>query len=235
MRPVSGGDGSSLRRRGCEGRFRRYRCGTRPGHRCRTDRAGARVIFVETHTEVEAEATGFIDTVVAAFGRIDILYVNNAGMRHYQGILDTSDESWDRILGVNVKGYAFCAKAAVASMRQTGGGSIVIISSNRSTAAGGNMIEYDTTKAAVIGLTRGLAYDHAKDGIRANAISPGPVFTRFHERRAAAPRQDGGRVHPRLRPGRHAEAARPSRGNRGLHPVPGVRRVVLRHRGQSDG
>lgn len=147
--------------------------------------AGARVVFVETHTEVEAEATGFIDAVVAEFGRVDIL-VNNAGMRHYQGILDTSDASWDRILGVNVKGYAFCAKAAVASMQRTGGGSIVNISSNRSTAAGGNMIEYDTTKAAVIGLTRGLAYDHAKDGIRANAISPGPVFTRFHERRAAA-------------------------------------------------
>jgi NAD(P)-dependent dehydrogenase (short-subunit alcohol dehydrogenase family) len=56
----------------------------------------------------------------------------------------------------------------------------------RAVSAGGNMVQYDATKAAVIGLTRGLAYDHAADGIRVNAICPGPIFTRFHERRAAA-------------------------------------------------
>lgn len=142
-------------------------------------------IFIETHTQIEQEAANFIATAVSHFGRLDIL-VNNAGIRHYQSILDTDDKSWDRILGVNVKGYAFCAKAAVAAMKLAGGGSIVNVSSNRSTAAGGNMVEYDTTKAAVVGLTRGIAYDHARDGIRSNAISPGPVFTRFHEKRAAA-------------------------------------------------
>lgn len=147
--------------------------------------AGDAALFVPTSTQDEAQATAFVEAAVTRFGRLDIL-VNNAGIRHYQGILDTDGESWDRILGVNVKGYAFCAKAAVAAMRQSGGGSIVNVSSNRSTAAGGNMVEYDTTKAAVIGLTRGIAYDHARDGIRSNAISPGPVFTRFHEKRAAA-------------------------------------------------
>ncbi len=142
-------------------------------------------VFVETHTESEAECAAFIAAAVARFGRLDIL-VNNAGIRHYQTVLDTTSDSWDAILGVNVKGYAFCAKAAIPAMRAGGGGSIVNISSNRSVNAGGNMVEYDTSKAAVIGLTRGLAYDHAKDGIRVNAVSPGPVFTRFHEKRAAA-------------------------------------------------
>jgi NAD(P)-dependent dehydrogenase (short-subunit alcohol dehydrogenase family) len=148
-------------------------------------KAGAEVLFFEVHVEIEAEATAFIEKVIGTFGRVDIL-VNNAGRRHYQGILETSNESWDAIFGVNVKGYAFCAKAAIASMIQTGGGSIINVSSTRSIQTGGNMIEYDTTKTAVIGLTRGMAYDHAKDGIRANALSPGPVFTLFHEKRAAA-------------------------------------------------
>ena len=52
--------------------------------------------------------------------------------------------------------------------------------------AGGNMVQYDTTKAAVAGLTRGLAMDHATEGIRVNAVCPGPIFTPFHERRAIA-------------------------------------------------
>lgn len=149
------------------------------------NRSEETVLFVPTQTQDEAQAAGFIQAAVERFGRLDIL-VNNAGIRHYHGILDTDNATWDRILGVNVKGYAFCAKAAVAAMKAGGGGSIVNVSSNRSTASGGNMVEYDTTKAAVIGLTRGIAYDHAKDGIRSNAISPGPVFTRFHEKRAEA-------------------------------------------------
>ena len=146
---------------------------------------GEAAIFVETHTESEAACQAFIAASVARFGRLDIL-VNNAGMRLYQTVLESTNASWDAILGVNVKGYAFCAKAAIPEMKRTGGGSIVNIASNRSVNAGGNMVEYDTTKAAVAGLTRGLAYDHAKDGIRVNTVSPGPVFTRFHERRAAA-------------------------------------------------
>jgi NAD(P)-dependent dehydrogenase (short-subunit alcohol dehydrogenase family) len=107
-------------------------------------------------------------------------------MRLYQTVLEASESSWDAILGVNLKGYAFCAKAAIPEMRRGGGGSIVNIASVRAAVAGGNMVQYDATKAAVIGLTRGLAYDHAADGIRVNAVCPGPVFTRFHERRAAA-------------------------------------------------
>ena len=110
---------------------------------------GAAALFVETRTEREAEAVSFIRHARREFGRLDVL-VNNAGMRLYQTVVEASEESWDAILGVNLKGYAFCAKAAVA------------------------------------GLTRAMARDHAADGIRVNAVCPGPIFTRFHERRAAA-------------------------------------------------
>jgi NAD(P)-dependent dehydrogenase (short-subunit alcohol dehydrogenase family) len=147
--------------------------------------AGGRALFVETHAGREADAVRFVRAARERWGRLDAL-INNAGMRLYQTVVDASEESWDAILAVNVKGYAFCAKAAIPLMRETGGGSIVNVASIRSVVAGGNMVQYDTTKAAVAGLTRAMALDHAADGIRVNAVCPGPIFTRFHERRAEA-------------------------------------------------
>jgi NAD(P)-dependent dehydrogenase (short-subunit alcohol dehydrogenase family) len=146
---------------------------------------GADVLFVEARVEREAEAAAFIRHTVDRFGRLDIL-VNNAGMRLYQPVVEATEESWDAILGVNLKSYAFCAKAAIPEMRRAGSGSIVNVASIRAVVAGGNMVQYDTTKAGVTGLTRGMALDHAADGIRVNAVCPGPILTRFHERRARA-------------------------------------------------
>lgn len=147
--------------------------------------SGGDVLFVETHVEREAEAIAFLQRTVQQFGRIDIL-VNNAGIRLHQSILEASEESWDAILGVNLKGYAFCAKAAIPEMRRTGGGSIVNVSSVRAVVAVGNAVQYDTTKAGALALTRALALEYALDGIRVNAICPGPILTAYHERRAAA-------------------------------------------------
>jgi 2-hydroxycyclohexanecarboxyl-CoA dehydrogenase len=174
---------------------------------------GGRALFVETRTERESDCVAFIRAARERLGRLDVL-VNNAGMRLYQTVVDASEESWDAILGVNVKGYAFCAKAAIPLMRQGGGGAIVNVASIRAIVAGGNMVQYDTTKAAVTGLTRAMALDHAADGIRVNAVCPGPIFTRFHERRADAagktPEQfqaEFGRGTMLKRPGTPAEVA----------------------------
>ena len=145
--------------------------------------AGADVLFVEADMGNEADCTGFIDQTVSHFGQLNIL-VNNAGIRMYQKVTEASAESWDTMLNVNLKGYAFCAKAAIPAMKQAGGGSIVSTASIRSINAGSNTVQYDTTKAAVAGLTRAMALDHAEDNIRVNAVGPGPIFTRFHERRA---------------------------------------------------
>ena len=93
--------------------------------------------------------------------------------------------SWKEILDVNLMGYVFCAKAAVPLMRNTGG-AIVNVASVRSVVAGGGNLQYDTTKAAVAGLTRALAADHSPEGIRVNAVGPGPIFTPFHQRGIAA-------------------------------------------------
>ena len=142
-------------------------------------------IFVPTRVEREFEAATFIEHTAAHFGRLDIL-VNNAGIRLYQDITQASEESWDQIWGVNVKGYAFCAKAAIPLMQCQGAGSIVNVASNSAFIASSNAAQYDTTKAAVTGLTRAMARDHANHGIRVNALCPGPTLTPFHERRAQA-------------------------------------------------
>jgi NAD(P)-dependent dehydrogenase (short-subunit alcohol dehydrogenase family) len=143
---------------------------------------GGQAYFVEAHMEREAEAMGFVRQAAERLGRLDVL-VNNAGVRLYHTVVEASAESWDHILGVNLKGYAFCAKAAIPLMRQGGGGSIVNVASVRSVTSVGKTTQYDTTKAAIAGLTRGMAMDHAPEGIRVNAVCPGPIYTPFHERR----------------------------------------------------
>jgi 2-hydroxycyclohexanecarboxyl-CoA dehydrogenase len=146
---------------------------------------GGKALFVEADVGDEAAAIRFVEQAVEKLGRLDIL-VNNAGIRMYQTVVEATAESWDALLAVNLKSYAFCAKAAIPVMRHAGGGSIVNVASVRSIIAGGNTIQYDTAKAAVAGLTRGLAMDHARDGIRVNAACPGPIFTPFHARRIQA-------------------------------------------------
>ena len=147
--------------------------------------AGGEALFVEARMDREAEAAAFIRRAVDHFGQLDIL-VNNAAIRLYNSVTEASEESWDAIWAVNVKGYAFCAKAAIPFLRQSGKGSIVNIASNSAVIASRNAVQYDTTKAAVTGLTRAMALDHAEEGIRVNALCPGPTFTPFHQRRAAA-------------------------------------------------
>jgi NAD(P)-dependent dehydrogenase (short-subunit alcohol dehydrogenase family) len=175
--------------------------------------SGGLALFVEAHMEREAEAVAFVLQAADRFGRLDVL-VNNAGIRMYQTVVEASAESWDEILGVNLKGYVFCAKAAIPVIRQGDGGSIVNVASVRSVTTGGKTTQYDTTKAAVAGLTRGMAMDHAPDRIRVNAVCPGPIFTPYHERRTHALgrtleqyREDAAKTTMLRRPGTPEEVA----------------------------
>ncbi len=146
--------------------------------------AGGVAVFVHANIEDENSAAGVITHAGERFGSVHVL-VNNAGIRSYNSVLESTSESWDRVLGVNLKGYAFCAKAAIPHMQRGGSGAIVNVASIRSIVAGSRAVEYDTTKAAILGLTRSIARDHALDGIRANAVGPGPIYTLFHQQRAA--------------------------------------------------
>jgi meso-butanediol dehydrogenase / (S,S)-butanediol dehydrogenase / diacetyl reductase len=156
------------------------------GHRvvAELNSAGGDVIYVEADVSDEATAAGFVEQVAKKFGRLDVL-VNNAGIRLVQTVVEASSESWDKLLSVNLKSYAFCAKAAIPRFTRPGA-SIVNVASVRSVVAGSRMVQYDTAKAAVAGLTRGMAMDHSPDGIRVNAVCPGPIFTPFHAQRIKA-------------------------------------------------
>ena len=148
---------------------------------------GGEATYTKAQVEVEAQAAGIIDLALERYGRLDVL-VNNAGIRAYEKVTEASAQSWERMLGVNLLGYAFCAKAAIPAMSNgpAKGGNIVNVASIRSVVAGRSTPQYDTTKAAIMGLTRAMAGDHAQDGIRVNAVGPGPIYTRFHQNRAAA-------------------------------------------------
>jgi NAD(P)-dependent dehydrogenase (short-subunit alcohol dehydrogenase family) len=113
---------------------------------------------------------------VGRWGRLDILQ-NNVGIGARAGtILDMDDALWERMMRVNVTGMMLAAKGAIPAMRESGGGAIVNISSVANWRPQG-LAAYATTKGAVEALTRALAADHARDGIRVNCIEPGPVFT----------------------------------------------------------
>ena len=175
--------------------------------------AGAKVAFTHADVGTEAACLDFVNGAARHFGRLDIL-VNNAGIRKYEKIDEASAASWNEILSVNLLSYAFCAKAAVPLMRANKSGAIVNIASVRSVISGGGNLQYDTAKAAVAGLTRALAADHSAEGIRVNAVGPGPIFTPFHQNRIAATGQSVEQYNARAaqgtmmqRPGRAEEVA----------------------------
>jgi meso-butanediol dehydrogenase/(S,S)-butanediol dehydrogenase/diacetyl reductase len=118
------------------------------------------------------------------WGRIDAL-VANAGARVYGSLLEATAADWERIIGVNLKGVAYCAQAVLPAMVRQQRGAVVIISSANALVGRAGMPLYDATKAAVLSLTRSLAVAHGKDGVRVNAICPGFTVTDFHERAAA--------------------------------------------------
>jgi len=124
-------------------------------------------------------ATEMVEAAVRAFGRLDGL-VNNAALYGalHGGRFDAIDETeWDACMAVNVKGIWNCCKAAVPAMREAGGGSIVNIASLAATYGMPFGLHYTTSKAAVIGLTRGLAREVGRDRIRVNALAPSAVMT----------------------------------------------------------
>lgn len=127
-----------------------------------------------------------VATLAAEAGPFDIL-VNAAGFVHHGSILDCSDADWDFSFDLNVKSMHRTIKAVLPGMLEKGGGSIVNIASGASSIRGiPNRYAYGATKAAVIGLTKAVAADFIKRGIRANAICPGTVQSPSLDERIAA-------------------------------------------------
>src|SRR3712207_1645338 len=135
---------------------------------------------------LDARATPAVEALAQESGPIDIL-VNAAGFVHHGSVLECSDRDWDFSFDLNVKSMHRTIKAAVPGMLERGGGSIVNIASGASSVRGlPNRYVYGATKAAVIGLTKAVAADFIRRGIRANAICPGTIQSPSLDERIAA-------------------------------------------------
>ena len=126
-----------------------------------------------------AACDSFVEVAMEQFGRIDALINNAALYGSLRGgrFNQIAEDDWDAAMAVNVKGIWNCCKAVVPAMRQSGGGSIVNVASLAATYGMPYALHYTTSKAAVIGLTRGLARELGRDNIRVNAIAPSAVMT----------------------------------------------------------
>ena len=123
-----------------------------------------------------AQVAAAIDKAVARFGRIDAL-VNNAGIAVFKPLMATSLMEWSEVLAVNLSGPFICTQACVPIMLASGGGSIVNITSISGVRASTLRVAYGTSKAALVHLTKQMAVELGTQGIRVNAVSPGPVDT----------------------------------------------------------
>ena len=121
-----------------------------------------------------ADCKAMVQAAVERYGRLDILD-NNVGISVRADVLEVAEEQWDRVMAVNVKSIMLTSKYAIPHMIRGGGGSIINISSIAGLRAN-QSTPYSTSKAAVVGMTRSMAGDHGRQGIRVNCIVPGLVY-----------------------------------------------------------
>ena len=138
---------------------------------------GGECVYLHLDVTSESEWSSVIQSVVARFGKLDIM-VNNAGISAHGMIEDVTVEEWDRVMDVNAKGVFLGTKTAIPEMRKAGGGSIINISSQLG-LVGTEMSspQYQASKGAVRIFTKAAAVQYAGEGIRVNSIHPGPIET----------------------------------------------------------
>lgn len=160
---------------------------------------GCHVFFIDTnHTEgtklqIEVQEKGytvkFLEGSIASYSEIEKLIsqipgkietlINNAGISHIGKVENTSEEDFDRLFEVNVKGMFNCIKAALPKLKEGGGGSILNMCSVAATIGIPDRFAYSMTKGAALSMTLSVARDYVADGIRCNCLSPGRVHTPF--------------------------------------------------------
>jgi len=170
------------------------------------------VAFVQGDVSKADDARRMVDTTVKRFGQIDIL-VNNAGVYMEKRVENTTEEEWDQIIDINLKGVFLCSKAAYPYFKKQGGGAIINISSDAGIFGNPDCAAYCAAKGGVTNLTRAMALDYARENIRVNAVCPAVIDTpmlemelRLHENREEYLKETA-EEHPVGRIGRSEEVA----------------------------
>jgi NAD(P)-dependent dehydrogenase (short-subunit alcohol dehydrogenase family) len=146
---------------------------------------GGKAVAVQADVTKAADCAAVVKTALDRFGRLDLLD-NNVGISSRGTVVDETEESWRRVMHVNVDSMYLMAKHAIPAMRQQGGGAIVNVSSISALRPRGLTV-YTVSKGAVIALTRAMAVDHGRENIRVNCVAPGPVYTPMVYQRGMTP------------------------------------------------
>jgi NAD(P)-dependent dehydrogenase (short-subunit alcohol dehydrogenase family) len=141
---------------------------------------GDAAVWVAGDVSRPEDASAMVRAAEKKFGGLDIL-VNNAGFGRLGTVETTEIEDWHAVMNVNVNGVFLCSRFAVPVLRAAGGGSIINLASTISVVGIPNRAAYVAAKGAVAALTRAMAIDHAKDGIRVNSVAPGVVDSAYYD------------------------------------------------------
>ena len=137
--------------------------------------AGGDGFALEADVTRAADCAAMVQAAVDRYGRLDFLD-NTVGIGSRGSVVDVGEDEWRRVMQVNVETMFLTAKHAIPAMRRAGGGAIVNVSSISALRPRG-LTAYTVSKGAVIALTRAMAVDHGREGIRVNCVAPGPVYT----------------------------------------------------------
>ncbi len=138
--------------------------------------AGGETLIRKTDVADSSEVEALVGTAVEEWGGLDIM-VNNAGIGVAGTIIDTSEEDYERVMDVCLRGTFFGMKHAIPAIRDSGGGSVINLSSVAALVGIADRAVYSAAKGAILAITRAAAIDHVEEGVRVNCIAPGTVDT----------------------------------------------------------
>jgi NAD(P)-dependent dehydrogenase (short-subunit alcohol dehydrogenase family) len=146
---------------------------------------GGEAVALEADLTRDEDCAAMVKAAIDRFGRLDFLD-NNVGIGSRGSVVDETQENWRRVMQVNVETMFLASKHAIPAMIRGGGGAIVNVSSISALRPRGLTV-YSASKGAVIALTRAMAVDHGRDGVRVNCVAPGPMYTPMVYQRGMSP------------------------------------------------